>query len=166
MILGVLVGQVSFIWKVRLGASVRSVSLSSAFVNRLISNLEMETGISAAILMPALKSKDLVVEMTLETTAVLEHRMEEASDEAEYFVKKIGDATGLRKPVREVKSEIVKIIDNPESIFEFGEEVVDGTLDVGTEILEDLAEVATEALEDTVEAVEEFSRTLSALLSP
>ena len=111
--LDMLDGKVSAAWKLPSSLAVRSVTVPSALTNKLVDELARELDVPPQSLAPFLEAADWQRGFVVEAAYLADGAIDEIGDAAEAFVTKIGEGTGLRKPVREAKEEILMVINHP-----------------------------------------------------
>ena len=114
--LDILDGKLSAAWKLPSSVAVRSVTVPSALANKLANELARELDVPPESLTPFLEAADWQTEFVLQAAHLTDGAIDEVGDDAEAFVTKIGDGTGLRKPVREAKEEILLVINHPKKV--------------------------------------------------
>ena len=91
------------------------VTLTRTLLMRLADELGEPTG---EAIEPIVVGGDLVVSFAIEVGRVTDLTFDEIGDVAEVIVNKIGEETGLDKPVREVKEEVILLLTHPKKSVE------------------------------------------------
>ena len=122
-------GKFSSVFKLPLSASTSAVTVPLSLVTKVKRKILEESGISAPKLNELVGSGKLLVDLTIDIEKVVERGLDDVGDVSEVFATQIGNATGLRKPIREAKEEILLIINHPKKVpgrlFEKAKELVE-----------------------------------------
>lgn len=130
-------GRVSSIFKIASSTSTAAITVPVTLTNTLLMKLADELGEPTVdIVKPIVVGGDLAVSFVIEIGQVTDLTFDVIGDVAEVIVNKLGDETGLDKPVREVKEEIVLLLTHPkksvektlDNVGELGQKVIDTVL--------------------------------------
>lgn len=112
-------GRVSAIFKIATSTSTAVITVPVSLTSTLLVKLADELGEPTVDLIePIVVGGDLAVSFVIEVGRVTDLAFDEIGDVAEVFVNKIGEETGLDKPVREVKEEIILLLTHPKKSVE------------------------------------------------
>ena len=107
-------GRVSSILKIATSTGEASITVPVTLTSALMMRLADELGgPTVDVIEPIVAGGDLAVSFVIEMNDVTDHTVDEIGDIAKVIVNKVGDKTGLDKPVREAKEEIILLFTNP-----------------------------------------------------
>ena len=127
-------GKLSSVLKLGTSSVATSIAVPAAISNRLTAALSKEVADVTGVPLDEVNSTlqagtDLTVEFVIDVTRLADGAIDEVGDVAEAVVKGLGDATGLDKPVRELREEFVLLLTHPKkAVKRTGQKVIDCAL--------------------------------------
>ena len=120
-------GKISSIVKLPLSATTSAITVPVSLTNKVVEKILTESGIPGNDKLASLISKnELVVELVVDVSEETERIIDFVGDSSQLIVRKIGEATGLEKPLNEAKDEIQELLsDTGDIIGDVGQKVID-----------------------------------------
>ena len=126
-------GRLSAVLKLGTNSVVTAVTVPAAIANKLMVTFSKEvadvTGVSIDQVDVIQDGVDVAVEFVIDMANLADGVVDEVGDVGESIVRKIGDKTGLDKPVRELREEVTLLLTHPKKAAQrTGQKVIDCAL--------------------------------------
>ena len=123
-------GKFSSIVKLPLSASTAAITVPVSLTNNLVEKIISESGIPGNDELASLVSQNkLVVEAVIDVSEVAEEAVDYIGDKSQLIVRKLGEETGLDKPLKELEDEIQELLSDTGDIIEdAGQKIIDCVL--------------------------------------